>query len=94
VAGHPSGAGFPPAGLHDLARPHNNSFPTSAAGDSSLSSTCFPPGRIVLGKDGDKAVTARGFDQMRHLVSDQAFEQISVAIITTEARIDSELAHF
>ena len=25
VAGLPSGAGFPPAGLHDLARPHNKS---------------------------------------------------------------------
>jgi hypothetical protein len=27
VAGLPSGAGFAPAGLHDLARPHNSSVP-------------------------------------------------------------------
>lgn len=32
------------------------------------------PGRIALIKGSDKAIVARGFDQVRHLMHDDVFE--------------------
>ena len=68
VAGQPSGAGFTPAGLHDLARPHNSSVPfftlspfrrTRISLSTWLLRSCFPPNRTGPSRLSWKIPTTR-----------------------------------